>query len=55
MLTAFKFLAGFKGLRGGAFDIFGKTEERHQERQLIEEYIGWRLMRDLIDERLSRP
>ena len=39
MLTAFKFLAGFKGLRGGALDFFGKTEERHQERQLIEEYI----------------
>jgi c-di-GMP-binding flagellar brake protein YcgR len=31
------------------------TDVRREDRQLIEEYIGWRLMRDLIDERLSRP
>lgn len=31
------------------------TDVRHQDRMLIEEYIGWRLMRDMIDERLSRP
>jgi hypothetical protein len=31
------------------------TDVRKEDRQLIEEYIGWRLMRDLIDERLSRP
>ena len=31
------------------------TEVKKEDRQLIEEYIGWRLMRDLIDERLSRP
>jgi indolepyruvate ferredoxin oxidoreductase len=27
-----------KGLRGGAFDIFGKTEERRMERGLIASY-----------------
>ena len=32
-------LAKFKGLRGGALDIFGKTEERRHERQLIDDYI----------------
>jgi indolepyruvate ferredoxin oxidoreductase len=44
MMTAFKMLAKFKGLRGGPLDIFGKTEERRHERQLIEDYIK------LIDE-----
>ena len=44
MLNAFKLLAKFKGLRGGPLDIFGKTEERRHERQLIEDYI------ELIDE-----
>jgi indolepyruvate ferredoxin oxidoreductase len=39
MLNAFKMLAKFKGLRGGSLDIFGKTEERRHERQLIEDYI----------------
>ncbi|MBL8328272.1 MAG: indolepyruvate ferredoxin oxidoreductase family protein [Rubrivivax sp.] len=35
---AFGLLAKMKGLRGGALDIFGKTEERHMERQLIADY-----------------
>ncbi len=39
MFKAFKFLAGFKKYRGSALDVFGKTEERHQERQAIEDYI----------------
>ena len=39
MLSAFKMLAKFKGLRGGALDIFGKTDERRHERQLIEDYV----------------
>jgi indolepyruvate ferredoxin oxidoreductase len=39
MGTAFKILAKFKGLRGGALDIFARTEERRHERQLIEDYI----------------
>ena len=38
MLTAFKFLAKLKGLRGTALDVFGKTEERRVERALIREY-----------------
>jgi indolepyruvate ferredoxin oxidoreductase len=47
MLTAFKLLAKLKGLRGTAFDPFGKTEERREERALIGEY------RACIDELLK--
>ena len=43
-MRIFKVLAKLKGLRGTAFDIFGKTEERRTERALIGEY------RALIDE-----
>jgi indolepyruvate ferredoxin oxidoreductase len=39
MRTAFGWMKKFKGLRGGGLDFFGKTEERHQERQMIEDYI----------------
>jgi indolepyruvate ferredoxin oxidoreductase len=35
---AFSLLAKMKGLRGTAFDIFGHTEERKMERQLIADY-----------------
>jgi indolepyruvate ferredoxin oxidoreductase len=38
MLTGFRVLARLKGLRGTAFDIFGRTEERRTERALIDEY-----------------
>lgn len=38
MLGAMKLLARFKGLRGTAFDPFGRTEERRMERGLIAEY-----------------
>ncbi|MFM9433486.1 indolepyruvate ferredoxin oxidoreductase [Janthinobacterium sp. CG_23.3] len=38
MWSAFKLLAKAKGLRGGAFDIFGYSEERKMERALIVEY-----------------
>jgi indolepyruvate ferredoxin oxidoreductase len=38
MWGAFKLLAKLKGLRGGAFDVFGYTEERKMERALIVEY-----------------
>jgi indolepyruvate ferredoxin oxidoreductase len=38
MFGAFKLLAKMKGLRGGAFDIFGYTAERKMERALIAEY-----------------
>src|SRR5262249_42791711 len=38
MLSAFRILAGLRGLRGTTFDIFGRTAERRRERQLIAEY-----------------
>jgi indolepyruvate ferredoxin oxidoreductase len=38
VFTAFKLLKKLKFLRGGAFDIFGRTEERRMERQLIVDY-----------------
>jgi len=38
MLGAFKLLTKLKGLRGGAFDVFGYTAERKMERALIAEY-----------------
>jgi len=44
MQTAFRVLAKFKGLRGTAFDPFGRTDERKTERALIGQY------RDSIDE-----
>ncbi|MEP6484721.1 MAG: indolepyruvate ferredoxin oxidoreductase family protein, partial [Rudaea sp.] len=37
---AFKLLTKFKGLRGTAFDLFGYTAERKQERELIREYFA---------------
>ena len=40
MLSAFGILAKFKGLRGTALDVFGKTAERRAERALITEYEG---------------
>ncbi len=38
MWKAFALLARFKGLRGGAFDVFGHTAERRMERALVIEY-----------------
>src|SRR5258706_14727483 len=38
MMSAFRVLAKMKTLRGTAFDIFGRTAERRQERQLITDY-----------------
>lgn len=34
----FRVLAKFKGLRGTALDLFGRTEERRTERALVEDY-----------------
>lgn len=45
---ALKWMARFKGLRGTALDIFGKTEERRMERQLIKDYEA------LLDELLAQ-
>lgn len=47
VMSAFKVLARLKGLRGTAFDVFGKTQERRQERQLVLEYFG--LVKELAD------
>ena len=47
MRSAFAVLAKLKGLRGGAFDLFARTEERRTERGLIVEY------RACIDELLA--
>ena len=38
IFTAFKLIKRLKFLRGGAFDVFGKTAERRMERQLITDY-----------------
>ena len=38
MMTGFRVLAKLKGLRGTAFDVFGRTEERRTERRLIADY-----------------
>jgi len=47
MRSAFKWLAKMKGLRGTAFDPFGRTAERKTERALIGEY------RTAVDELLA--
>jgi indolepyruvate ferredoxin oxidoreductase len=38
VMKAFGVLAKLKFLRGGTFDVFGRTEERRGERQLIADY-----------------
>ena len=40
MLIAFRLLARLKGLRGTAFDPFGRTQERRTERALVDQYLG---------------
>ncbi|MFM2450221.1 MAG: hypothetical protein RIS44_2671 [Pseudomonadota bacterium] len=53
--SSFKLLAKLKGLRGSAFDIFGKTEERRMERALIQQYRVCieELLQGLRDDNLS--
>jgi indolepyruvate ferredoxin oxidoreductase len=48
MLRAMGMLARLKGLRGTAFDIFGRTPERRMERRLIVDYEA------LVDELVAR-
>ncbi|QNN58952.1 indolepyruvate ferredoxin oxidoreductase family protein [Diaphorobacter ruginosibacter] len=38
MMHGFRLLARLKGLRGTAFDVFGRTEERRHERALVDSY-----------------
>jgi len=38
LMPVFRLLAGMKGLRGSAFDLFGRSPERRTERQLIADY-----------------
>jgi indolepyruvate ferredoxin oxidoreductase len=54
MRSAFGWLTKLKGLRGGPFDLFGRTEERRMERQLIQDYRATveELLRGLTAERL---
>ncbi|MEA9752675.1 indolepyruvate ferredoxin oxidoreductase family protein [Xanthomonas campestris pv. raphani] len=40
MFSAFKLLARLKFLRGGKLDVFGYTDERRGERQLIADYLA---------------
>jgi len=37
-MPVFRVLAKLRGLRGTAFDVFGRTAERKMERQLIRDY-----------------
>jgi len=48
MMSAFRVLAKLKGVRGTALDVFGRTEERRTERQLIADY------ERTVDELLAR-
>lgn len=48
VFTVFKLLAKCKGLRGTMFDIFGYTEERRKERQLISDYEA--LLQEICDD-----
>src|SRR5262249_6893718 len=47
MLKAFGLLARLKFLRGTAFDLFGRTAERRDERQLLADYFT------MIDQRIA--
>ena len=51
LMHVFRVLAKLKGLRGTVWDIFGKTEERKQERLLIEEYFS---LMESVFEKLNR-
>jgi indolepyruvate ferredoxin oxidoreductase len=46
IFSAMRVLAKFKFLRGTAFDIFGKTEERKMERELVAQYEA--LVKELV-------
>ncbi len=46
VLKAFRLLAGLKRFRGGALDLFGRTQERQAERRLIADYLA--LLNDIL-------
>jgi indolepyruvate ferredoxin oxidoreductase len=48
MMPVFRVLAKMRRFRGGALDVFGHTEERRVERQLVKDY------ETLVDELLAR-
>jgi indolepyruvate ferredoxin oxidoreductase len=52
MMTAFRWLAKFKFLRGTRLDPFGRGAERTLERRLVEDYVATleELMRSLTPE-----
>jgi indolepyruvate ferredoxin oxidoreductase len=47
MFSAFKVVAGLRGLRGGPLDLFGRSEERRQERQAIEDY--FKMLNEIVN------
>ena len=47
MMPAMKLLAKMKGLRGTAFDVFGYSEDRRADRQMIDEYEA--ILGELLD------
>ena len=55
MWPVLRLLARLKGLRGSAFDFFGRSEDRKLERQLIEDYANLmgRLLQRLTAENLG--
>ncbi len=54
MFKAFGLLAKLKFLRGGRFDVFGRTEERRMERKLISDYEATvQVLLDGLDDRLA--
>jgi indolepyruvate ferredoxin oxidoreductase len=55
MMSAFTLLARLKGLRGTPLDVFGRTHERRQERELIREYFDLlkEFAQTLTEERLA--
>lgn len=55
MLKVFRILARLRGLRGTAFDLFGRTDERRMERELIKEFerLLDELLTSLTEDRLQ--
>lgn len=51
LMHGFRLLSKLKGLRGTAWDVFGKTAERKQERLLIEDYFA---LIEMVCRNLSR-